>query len=629
MTASLLLSQNPYQVQSAGIERGMTETSAQNRLAVLKSNDASYRENDESFLKTFEQISKDVNPYKPSRNDDRGESSQDHANNLSDKFHTNSPFIATGTGTETDKKTKIIETNLQNVDGQDLSDLNLNEIISILEKLGFYDSTGVPDADIKVGGESSDTGGLVGLKLLFDRFERNDLVASPETKAELDRLLQLISIGQTENGLSHNIENPLGGLSEGERTGLVDLNQLTKRIDSEQKELSPSTFAQVREGNWEAESSNELSKTNIVDPELSKDPKLTKSLLSTDNYQTVTKTEMRDKTDLMRVTADSRPAEAGVDENAKELKKVESFRTETIGFKESSNKSDQPDAPIHKNQLNQITSTISTGKKFGEESAQQNLANAEPSPAIKITKDVETAKTLKAIQSYGGESAQNNSVNTDSSPVSKMIQDAQMAKENNLKIDATMGDQLSGKITKVDVGTNDSDLFGSQNQSQEKAGAVTASSKPTDTGHDNLRSQTFEQIVRKAVIYVRNGQHEAKIDLKPEFLGHVRMQITTENHQVTVKIVTELPITKDLIDNNIQQLKSDLQQQGLNVDKLEVSVSNNSDKYENPQQTAGRSKNKHNNASNQNSENPETESLKQKGNSVLREDGSSTVDYFA
>jgi len=169
----------------------------------------------------------------------------------------------------------------------------------------------------------------------------------------------------------------------------------------------------------------------------------------------------------------------------------------------------------------------------------------------------------------------------------------------------------------------------SQNQTTEKAFEAASFSKQTEVGQDNLRTQTLDQIVKRAVIHVKNGQHEAKIDLKPDFLGHVRMQVTTVNHQVTVKILTEFSIVKDMIENNIHQLKADLQQQGLNVDKLEVSVSHDSDKFEDPRQKADREKDRLRNADHKSRDNPKIERREQTGDSGLRMAGGSTVDYFA
>jgi len=79
--------------------------------------------------------------------------------------------------------------------------------------------------------------------------------------------------------------------------------------------------------------------------------------------------------------------------------------------------------------------------------------------------------------------------------------------------------------------------------------------------------------------YLKNGQTEVKIDLKPEFLGRIQLKISTENHQVMVRILTEIPLVKDMIENNINQLKADLQNHGLEIDKLDVFVANDSDQY--------------------------------------------------
>jgi flagellar hook-length control protein FliK len=51
------------------------------------------------------------------------------------------------------------------------------------------------------------------------------------------------------------------------------------------------------------------------------------------------------------------------------------------------------------------------------------------------------------------------------------------------------------------------------------------------------------------------------------------MKIVTENNLVTIRIMTESPVARDLIDANTHQLKTELQQQGLNVESIQVSVS--------------------------------------------------------
>jgi len=93
-------------------------------------------------------------------------------------------------------------------------------------------------------------------------------------------------------------------------------------------------------------------------------------------------------------------------------------------------------------------------------------------------------------------------------------------------------------------------------------------SRDKETG----RAGVFEQIVQRAAVQLKNDQGEINIDLKPDFLGRVRMQILTENQQVTVRIVTELAAVRDMIETGLHQLKSVLQSQGLQVERLEVAV---------------------------------------------------------
>ena len=90
---------------------------------------------------------------------------------------------------------------------------------------------------------------------------------------------------------------------------------------------------------------------------------------------------------------------------------------------------------------------------------------------------------------------------------------------------------------------------------------------------DTFSQDNFHQLVERALVTVRGGQSEARITLKPDHLGHVQMKIVTENNLVSVKIITETPVARDLIDANANQLKAELQHQGLTVENIEVSVS--------------------------------------------------------
>jgi hypothetical protein len=113
-------------------------------------------------------------------------------------------------------------------------------------------------------------------------------------------------------------------------------------------------------------------------------------------------------------------------------------------------------------------------------------------------------------------------------------------------------------------------------QSSQSPTDIFVSKQEDDAPQKPLQTQILTQIVEKAVLNLRNGQTEIKIHLKPEYLGHLRMQISTENQQVMLKMLTDVPIAKEIIESNIHHLKAALQSHGLEIEEIDVCVSNDS-----------------------------------------------------
>jgi flagellar hook-length control protein FliK len=84
-----------------------------------------------------------------------------------------------------------------------------------------------------------------------------------------------------------------------------------------------------------------------------------------------------------------------------------------------------------------------------------------------------------------------------------------------------------------------------------------------------------------------------------------------------------------MIENNIHQLKADLQQHGLEVDKVDVSVSRDADGNKHSQQNADRAKNQQHETDNPGGDNTREKNQEPKERAGLTADGLSTVDYFA
>ncbi|GEM_PF-3787098 len=87
---------------------------------------------------------------------------------------------------------------------------------------------------------------------------------------------------------------------------------------------------------------------------------------------------------------------------------------------------------------------------------------------------------------------------------------------------------------------------------------------------DNVMSQ-----VERAVMSMNNGKKAIVINLKPDVLGKLRLSISTHHQQVMVKIFADTALVKHVIESNLNQFKSDLQNQGMQIDQFEVFAGGN------------------------------------------------------
>ena len=622
MTASLFFSQTIPQIHSPGLESGQMRFSVQESKTAKKTIDARSGNDGENFLTTMKQITRDLKHRQPARVSRQVKSTKTHLSESSQKLDSGRCPVDS-LKIETFEQTppsvgKLVNTQLQIPHG-----LGFSEIIETLEKLGLFNLAGGVNSSTNVDGMLSDEEGRTTLKILMNHLGRNDFVPSVELKAEFDRILRFITSVQTGDGFSPNNGEHEATPTDSRSAASMDLNQLLRSIASSQEQLSSHPGDRMGESNHGQKSNDPIAAT------LQNDMRQAKSLQAAGASQSASQSEIQEKIESLKLTVNSRTVGVEENKNARESRSFETFHSDDSRPKEGLDTLIKTGESSQTGLIKRISTTLNSWKEHGGESALKNLPNNESSSVIKMTNDAQTSKVSNAEQRYDGDAVQNNAMNNVSSPISKMIHDSILAKENQIKFDAILNDEFGGKVAKVDVGTNnDHSLLSSQNQNAEKAFEATSLSRQIDSGQESLRNQTLDQIVRKAVLYMRNGQHEAKIDLKPEFLGHVRMQVITENHQVTIKILTEFGFVKEMVENNIQQLKTDLQQQGLNVDKLEVAVSDDSDGNKNHQQKTGQTKNTQHNATRIDTDNEE-EALKQTGNLDLRDADTAAVDYFA
>jgi len=135
---------------------------------------------------------------------------------------------------------------------------------------------------------------------------------------------------------------------------------------------------------------------------------------------------------------------------------------------------------------------------------------------------------------------------------------------------------LGNKISQIDGDSKDNGFLFSQDQMPQHLARLENCAHSSEATQRSLMSQTFNQIVQRAALSHHNGQYEVQLHLKPDFLGHIQMQIVSDGQQVAIKMVAEFPFVRDMLENNLHQLKANLQAQGLDIDELEVSVAHDS-----------------------------------------------------
>jgi len=555
----------------------------------------------ENFLTTLMQVYRDRNPFEGSR---QPVSPAATRSDKTDLHPENEQEIDLGS-TSNDALLDIMS--LLGNDEVFLNDqtpvaAELKELLTLLEKLGLNGSSpermllpgvGLTDENVSNPPEKGQNR-LAALKQLIAEIQPNDLKTGNDLSKKPEGLRLVMANALATETSVHSLGNPKDGLNLDRAPGSVDLANWAKGINQGKENAGNVNGTLAGEGAGGEKPAEILSAMTraAMETENGFNSKALGSMKAVENSPIPLPPENPEKTDTAKLNPDMRVA------------------AETIMTDKETKVSEK--GPGH--------------GPLNDDEAEM------PGKAVNSNRNARFSRSLSSTDSgrhSGSEPLQENSLTGDPSPISKLINGAQVEKESPFKVDTPTGDDFGIKVVKITAGTNDSGQLASQTQHSEKTHETVFSPKETEVGQREIRTQTMEQIVRRAVIQVRDGQHEARIDLKPDFMGHVRMQVITENQLVTVKILTEFGFVKDIIENNIQQLKADLQHQGLDVDKLDVSVSrdSNSNKHQQENSEHARSLSHGNKASDRG--NAQEEQQEQKHRSTPRAEGLSTVDYFA
>ncbi|XID95125.1 flagellar hook-length control protein FliK [Paenibacillaceae bacterium WGS1546] len=110
-------------------------------------------------------------------------------------------------------------------------------------------------------------------------------------------------------------------------------------------------------------------------------------------------------------------------------------------------------------------------------------------------------------------------------------------------------------------------------QNEALANAETSAAKPAlpqQVPVQQFAEQIGKYLVKQFQLTQGNGTAEAKLTLTPAHLGQVDIRIVLQQGQLTAQFIADNSLARDLLENQMAQLRASLSGQGLQVDRLEV-----------------------------------------------------------
>ena len=149
---------------------------------------------------------------------------------------------------------------------------------------------------------------------------------------------------------------------------------------------------------------------------------------------------------------------------------------------------------------------------------------------------------------------------------------------------ATSGDPNSTNQSSLGPAGKSSQNNWSLSSGDSRAMEQTTTAKTSSTTLPSRLSESVAKQVSEKMIYqARNNQHRIQLQLSPRNLGNLNINLVMRHNTVHASIVAENPMVKEALEEHLNQLKQDLAQQGLNLERFSVSCNN-----QNHQDASGR-----------------------------------------
>ena len=283
--------------------------------------------------------------------------------------------------------------------------------------------------------------------------------------------------------------------------------------------------------------------------------------------------------------------------NAESAGEVPVQATQTAQISENTAETEEQRALANQKRINNLKTTSTTtvvsissdsddtGASKGT-AASVTLAEVEEGAQIKASEKVAqaakdgTISQTQELSSQAKQSAMENlqSIQGTDTTVVESKSSAQSDAQSNSNSSFSQGNAAE-QVIKMSIENADADsvMPVQNNPSNHADKALQTASSATSRTFDLNKSDILNQIGTKMQDLPETGQSKVTIILKPEHLGRIQLEILNTGDGITARMLTENQQVKELLDKNMETLKSQLGAQGVNVNNIKV---------ENTQQTS-------------------------------------------
>lgn len=92
--------------------------------------------------------------------------------------------------------------------------------------------------------------------------------------------------------------------------------------------------------------------------------------------------------------------------------------------------------------------------------------------------------------------------------------------------------------------------------------------------------EILEQIVQHVEVVYKEGKNQIKLQLYPENLGKMSIDLVSDNNQIKAKVYVDSLVVKEVIENNLNDFRESLKDKGINITQIDVSVGQDPETYE-------------------------------------------------